>query len=73
MLTFFDEEELEITKLNILKKDLNNCMTIATEKIIALIIIVKRLNKINILHAQTVKIILDFLKRMRASYENKLN
>ena len=51
MLTFFNEKELKITKLNILKKNFNNCMTVAAEKIIILIITVKRLDKINILHA----------------------
>ena len=73
MLMFFNEKELEITKLNILKENFNNYMTVAAEKIIILIITVKKLDKINILHAQIIKIILNFLKEMRASYENKLN
>ena len=51
MSTFFNEKKLKITKLKISKEDLNNYITIATKKIIALIITVERLNTINILHA----------------------
>ena len=80
---FFTKERLFLILLNeeivfseiikILKHDYNVTLSLSAKKIITLIIIIKRLNKLNVTHVIVIINVTSFLKEVRDSFVNNVN